>query len=243
MHVHQTRLQLSTLAIVLILAATHAGAAPDGRTAEAQAKYESGLAHFNLQEYAEAIADFEAGYRLKPNATFLYNIAQAYRLSDRPERALYFYRAYLRSAPHSSNRAEIEERIASAEALLRERKKVATTPPDHTLSPQGQPTAPTAPAATAPTTPASVATAPTPPAATTPSAAAPEPEAAPLAATETKRDRKPVYKSWWLWTTVGVVVAGGAVGLAVGLTSHGSGFSTSIPDLGPGMHSSLTVRF
>ena len=30
----------------------------------------------------------------------------------------------------------------------------------------------------------------------------------------------PVYKKWWLWTTLGVVVAGGAVGLGLGLTAH-----------------------
>lgn len=30
----------------------------------------------------------------------------------------------------------------------------------------------------------------------------------------------PVYKKWWLWTIVGLVVAGGAVGLGVGLTQR-----------------------
>jgi tetratricopeptide (TPR) repeat protein len=30
---------------------------------------------------------------------------------------------------------------------------------------------------------------------------------------------QPIYKRWWLWTAVGVVVAGAAVGLAVGLSS------------------------
>ena len=33
--------------------------------------------------------------------------------------------------------------------------------------------------------------------------------------------KTPVYKKWWLWTAVGVVVAGGAVGLGLGLGSHG----------------------
>lgn len=33
--------------------------------------------------------------------------------------------------------------------------------------------------------------------------------------------RTPVYKKWWLWTIVGVVVAGGAVGVAVGVTQTG----------------------
>ena len=30
----------------------------------------------------------------------------------------------------------------------------------------------------------------------------------------------PVYKKWWLWSIVGLVVAGGAVGLGVGLTQR-----------------------
>jgi hypothetical protein len=29
---------------------------------------------------------------------------------------------------------------------------------------------------------------------------------------------RPLYRQWWLWTTVGVVVAGVAVGLGVGLS-------------------------
>jgi hypothetical protein len=28
----------------------------------------------------------------------------------------------------------------------------------------------------------------------------------------------PIYKKWWFWTIIGVVVAGGAVGAAVGVT-------------------------
>jgi PEGA domain-containing protein len=36
----------------------------------------------------------------------------------------------------------------------------------------------------------------------------------------------PIYKKWWFWTAIGVVVAGGVTGLAVGLTAGGS----SIPD-------------
>ena len=33
-------------------------------------------------------------------------------------------------------------------------------------------------------------------------------------------EQTPVYKKWWLWTIVGLVVAGGAVGLGVGLTQR-----------------------
>ena len=47
----------------------------------------------------------------------------------------------------------------------------------------------------------------------------PEPKPAPVA------DKKPVYKKWWLWTTVGLVAAAG-VGLGVGL---GLGLSSGPP--------------
>lgn len=33
-----------------------------------------------------------------------------------------------------------------------------------------------------------------------------------------RSDRRPAYKSWWLWTAVGVVVAGAAVGTALAIT-------------------------
>src|SRR5689334_6368244 len=41
---------------------------------------------------------------------------------------------------------------------------------------------------------------------------------------------KPLYKRWWLWTTVGVASAALAVGLGVGLTAGGSHFSSTLPD-------------
>jgi tetratricopeptide (TPR) repeat protein len=94
----------------------------------------SGLAHYNLQEYKDAIADFEAAYRLKPDPVFLYNLAQAHRLPDSLERALYFYRAFLRASPSAPNRREVEERITTLERAIAEKIEVAK-PPDHTLPP------------------------------------------------------------------------------------------------------------
>ncbi|HZS39853.1 MAG TPA: tetratricopeptide repeat protein [Polyangia bacterium] len=45
--------------------------------------------------------------------------------------------------------------------------------------------------------------------------------------------RTPIYKRWWLWTTVAVVAAVGVgVGLGVGLTANrGSDFKPTLPDL------------
>src|SRR5690242_15095704 len=88
-----------------------AKAPEDPKIAEAKQHFESGMAHFNLQEYKAAVDEFEAAYRLRPDPVFLYNIAQAYRLDDHAEQALHFYKAYLRSAPDARNRAEVEQRI------------------------------------------------------------------------------------------------------------------------------------
>ena len=198
---------------VLLCGANIAAARPaeDASIAEAKQHYMSGMAHFNLQEYAQAIAEFEAAYRLKPDPVFLYNLGQTYRLSNNAERALYFYKAYLRSAPDAPNRAEVEGRIANLEKLMSDQKSIAT-PPDHTLEPSEKPAPAEQPAATAPATqPATVAA--------TKSAPAPE--------------RTPVYKRWWLWTAVGVVVAGAAVGIAVGLTESSSTFNPALGTVGP----------
>jgi tetratricopeptide (TPR) repeat protein len=48
--------------------------------------------------------------------------------------------------------------------------------------------------------------------------------------------RTPIYKKWWLWTAVGVVVAGGVVTGAVLGSQSGAKWSTT-PDVGPGLHS------
>jgi tetratricopeptide (TPR) repeat protein len=54
-----------------------------------------------------------------------------------------------------------------------------------------------------------------------PSVVAPPAPAPVVVAVAPAPERTPVYKRWWLWTAVGgVVVAGVAVGLGVGLTQH-----------------------
>lgn len=66
------------LGAAIILFSVTAFAAPENaNTLQAREHYRSGLALFNLQEYKDAIADFEAAYRLVPDGVFLYNLAQA----------------------------------------------------------------------------------------------------------------------------------------------------------------------
>jgi len=203
------RFARSLLIVVSILAGSitvEAKPPENPKSALARQHYEAGLAAFNLRDFKTAIAEFEAGYRLKPDPVFLYNLGQAHRLAESHEQALYFYRAYLRTSEDTPNRKEVEDRIATLEKLVAE-KKEAARPPDHTLAPNDQ------------RQPAVVAT-PAAPVTTTAPAAAP--------------DRKPVYKRWWLWTAVGVGAAALAVGLGVGLTVGQRSNAPSLGTVGPG---------
>lgn len=84
----------------------------------ARKAFDRGTAYYQKDEYDKAIEQFDIGYRLIPNPLFLYNIAQAHRLSGRPEKALEFYRRYLRESPDAQNRDEVKERIATLEKQL-----------------------------------------------------------------------------------------------------------------------------
>jgi len=58
--------------------------------------------------------------------------------------------------------------------------------------------------------------------------------AAPSAPTTAVEKKTPAYKKWWVWTLVGVVAAGAAVGLGVGLTqAQTSSFTPTLPAIGP----------
>lgn len=177
-------LALSLLAVTSSIA--HAG--DDERVVEAQRHYEAGMASYHLEEYDQAISEWESGYRAKPAPQFLYNIAQAYRLSKRPDKALSFYQKYLKLDPNAANRPEVERHIAELTTIVESQRRAAERPS----------TQPLPPADSAPTTASAV------PATTA---------RADLTAAAPSRDR-PLYKKGWFW---GVVV-GGAVLVAGGVT-------------------------
>jgi tetratricopeptide (TPR) repeat protein len=85
---------------------------------QARKAFERAMAFYQKDEFDKAIEQFESGYKLIPNPLFLYNIGQAHRLSNRPEKALDYYRRYLKDQPDAKNRAEVEGRIAALEKEL-----------------------------------------------------------------------------------------------------------------------------
>ena len=189
---------LSRLTIVLAWTVALGAVVPPARAAggeaarlhEARAHYEQAVAHYNLDEFAPALAEFREAYRLKPDPSFLFNIAQCHRKLGDNDAALDFYRKYLRSLPDAPNRADVERMIAD----LRARQAAAPAPDAPAAATMTAPPAETA--AVAPAPPPSLRPAPPPDAVL----ASPAP-AAPA----------PVYTRWWFWTAVGTVVAGAVV--------------------------------
>jgi tetratricopeptide (TPR) repeat protein len=183
----------------LVLLALTATAAAEDRAQIALQHYKDGMAHFQLEEWDAAIGEWEAGFRAEPKAEFLYNIAQAYRLSKRPEKALSFYQKYLRLAPDAANRDEVERHVASLQKIVDEQKSSSIAPPQQPLPP-AKPAEP---------------------------AAAPSPAANDNAVVASAPKKQPVYKKGWFWGVVGgaVVVVAGAVVLGVVL---GGGSATNV---------------
>ena len=85
--------------------------------AAAKEHWSRGTSFYDLGRYDQAITEFEAAYQLKDDPAFLFNLAQAYRMAGKHERAVHFYKTYLRYVPKAPNRADIEEKIKTGEQL------------------------------------------------------------------------------------------------------------------------------
>jgi hypothetical protein len=99
--------------------------APSARADDAQrAKdlFQEGTRYFDLGQFDKAIDAWQSGYREKPDAVFLYNIAQAYRLAGDLNKAIFFYKGFLRNSPKAHNRPEVEQRIAGLQKQLAEQE-------------------------------------------------------------------------------------------------------------------------
>jgi len=201
------RFAYGLMVLLIVCAAGPLRADEAANTAAAKRLFASGTKHFDLNEFELALADFKEGYRLKDDPVFLYNIAQCHRLLNHDVEAMRFYKSYLRRSPNAPNKREVENKIRALDEAIASQEKARTTPSHGVLTPGETPPASVEPPVTAPPA-ASAPPAATAPAATVVVAPAPQPT--------------PVYKKWWLWTTLGVVVAVGVgVGLGVGLTQSG----------------------
>jgi hypothetical protein len=85
----------------------------DGASAGAAAAlYDEGKRHFDIGEYARAIASWKQSYLRSSAPLLLFNIAQAYRLSGNCAQANRFYLNYRRVENHPKNQAELDKAMA-----------------------------------------------------------------------------------------------------------------------------------
>jgi hypothetical protein len=73
---------------------------------------------FRQQDFAAAIEAFDAGYAIDPQPIFLYDKAQAQRLSGDCKSAIETYRAFLATVPPAREASRARQNIAKCEALL-----------------------------------------------------------------------------------------------------------------------------
>jgi hypothetical protein len=126
-------------AVVLWAAVTLAQApahlTPEQR-AQARKQYEDALRKFDVGKFDDAAAEFTQAYEATGDYAILYNIAQSYRLGERHDKALLFYKSFQRhfdAKTPQGLRSEVESRITELTASIDQAKHASTAPPTSTI--------------------------------------------------------------------------------------------------------------
>lgn len=173
-----------------------------------RASYQKALSQYDEGRFDEALANFKEAYQRRQMPWLLVNIGRAAQRLGRASEAIQYYERYKKAEPNidAENEKRINKYIEQARALLEQTPEQQTIPvpskPPETTTPEAGTSKP--PEAVKPTGEAQLGL-------VTP---APKGDAPPAA--------QPVYKKWWFWTIIGVVVAGGVAGAVVGATASKS---------------------
>jgi tetratricopeptide (TPR) repeat protein len=111
--------------VVLVWCFGIARADADDSNAEAKTYFDQGTQHYDVREYAAAIAAFRKAYALMPDPLLLFDMAQSYRQLKDCDNARSFYRSFLRNKPDADNRAKVERFITEMDECVR----AASAPP------------------------------------------------------------------------------------------------------------------
>jgi tetratricopeptide (TPR) repeat protein len=133
----------AAVALVALFACSTSAHAEEN-VAKAKQLYDDAVTEYNLGHYRDALRSFESGYRLKHDASFLFNIAQCQRQVFEYENARRSFQAYLRESPKlpDARREQVEKLISQMEQAIDEQRNrqpptgtepvagtVAATPP------------------------------------------------------------------------------------------------------------------
>jgi tetratricopeptide (TPR) repeat protein len=117
--------ETKTLKIALTPMPDGSGPLTAAQKQEIREHYQRASRDYDLGKFADAIDEYQTIYEIDGDPVMLYNLAQAYRLSDQPDRALQFYRRYLERAPDAHNRDAVDQKIAALLKLIADRGKGA----------------------------------------------------------------------------------------------------------------------
>jgi tetratricopeptide (TPR) repeat protein len=208
--------------LAVVLAATASisiSARADNKTGDRAAAgeaYREGQRQYDLNDFAKALELFKRAYTLYDEPALLYNIAQCYRQLGDEEQAIKFYKSYLRRMPEAPNRDAVSQLLAGLEKSSNEKRATAERQraESEALAKQRAQADAAERAARAAQLEAD--------AAARKHALEQQQQAA--------APRQPVYKKWWLWTTVALVAAAGAgVGVGVYYGTRSTPFDNTLP--------------
>jgi hypothetical protein len=128
------RIRASAIALVLAIALLTGRARADDAQ-QARDLFTQGNTFFDLGQFDKAIDAWQKGYQLKNDPGFLYNIAQAYRVMEEAQKAIFFYKRYLSNAPKAHNRAEVEQKIDALQKQLAAQEQAKQMPPPGPFGP------------------------------------------------------------------------------------------------------------
>jgi hypothetical protein len=102
---------------------------------QARDLFTQGNTFYDLGQFDRAIDAWQKGYQLKNDPGFLYNIAQAYRVMEDAQKAIFFYKRYLSNAPKAHNRDEVEQKIDALQKQLSAQDQAKQIPPPGPFGP------------------------------------------------------------------------------------------------------------
>jgi tetratricopeptide (TPR) repeat protein len=135
--VFQKKSMIEGLVVVLLVVVFAATAVAETDIERAKRHNAAAERLFNLGLFDQAAKEYQQAYRAKPVPDFLYNLAQCYRrmgtIKDL-ERALFYFKSYLRNAPDTPLKGVVDEAMQKTRRKLErmrraEREREATSGP------------------------------------------------------------------------------------------------------------------
>lgn len=188
------------LATLLTLVSVAAWAGPGDHDTH----YQRGRQLFERGQFKAAAEAFAAAYQLKPSPHMLPNMATALLRQGEYQKALHFYELYLRSVPDAPDRKVVDGYIKEASAAIAAQRADAErkAAEQERLRAEAEQKAAQEAARRAEAE---------------QKAARAEQDRRLAERSRREAEQRALHKRWWLWTAVGVVAAGAAVGVGLGV--------------------------